>query len=574
VKRGPDGSSTATIREKEEEPTGRPHPARRRRSASERPDGVHRQVVYGQDSLSAYDSGGVRGVWLDNLATAVSFYDSAGNRRIFIDGIGVIQTFSDGTRDRVQLGNLPAYTDPGEIVSPAGYGGAGCRRERKPRLGLEWAGFTRRHEVARYFQPVNHAERLQHDLRDDAGDNDQFHPDACRQPRPSLHLDGQNHRRNRQLRLDCARALTPSPPSSEGPPPSTIIIGLMETDLQALITEMGLEVEGGPVIYRPSRFWESLAGRNTNQLAGAGFDSFKRTVNQNYFNWLVTNPRDAQFRSVVISWMHHPTPAIATARLLDGSGVSLDENRVQVFRRRRTRIGYSVFVAMLWEHARRRDRLRLLEHLSEPELGSPILVRHRGRAISQDLANSVLEFYSISEAVPGGVPEGATVVELGGGYGRLGWLLLSAVPRVRYIAVDIPPALAVAQRYLTCLFPDLPVARFRRGTDGLSAEIAGARMAFITPNQLEALPDLEADLFINISSLHEMRPDQIAHYLGLIGRHTRGVFYTKQWLDWTNPDDGVRIRETDYPIPPEWQPVYQRVHEVQTHFFEAAYRVP
>jgi hypothetical protein len=69
-----------------------------------------------------------------------------------------------------------------------------------------------------------------------------------------------------------------------------------------------------------------------------------------------------------------------------------------------------------------------------------------------------------------------------------------------------------------------------------------------------------------------MRPDQIAHYLGVIGRHTRGVFYSKQWRDWTNRDDGVRIREADYPIPPEWQRIYQRTHEVQTYFFEAAYR--
>jgi len=100
-----------------------------------------------------------------------------------------------------------------------------------------------------------------------------------------------------------------------------------------------------------------------------------------------------------------------------------------------------------------------------------------------------------------------------------------------------------------------------------------ARLAFLTPNQLDGLPSLKADLFINVSSLHEMRPDQIAHYFSLIGRHTRGVFYTKQWREWTNPEDGVTIRESDYPVPVQWKRIYQRPHGVQTHFFEAAYLI-
>lgn len=265
----------------------------------------------------------------------------------------------------------------------------------------------------------------------------------------------------------------------------------MERGLDAVIQEMGLEVEAGPPIYRPSRFWQNLAGRNTGELAGPGFDSFKRTINQNYFNWLLVDPRDAQFRIVMKSWMRRPTPSIVQARLVGGSGVHVDlRSQTDVFRRRMVRIGYSVFVAMLWEHVYRHDELRLLDRMSEPDLGSPILVSHRGRAISQDLANSVLEFYSISEAFPEGIPEGATVMELGGGYGRLGWLLLSAIPGVRYVAVDIPPALAVAQRYLTTLFPDLLAAPFRRGTDGLADEIAGARMAFITPESIRGPPAL------------------------------------------------------------------------------------
>jgi putative sugar O-methyltransferase len=341
-------------------------------------------------------------------------------------------------------------------------------------------------------------------------------------------------------------------------------------DLGNLIGEIRAEVEAGPTIYRPSRFWETWADVNSAQIAEAGFENFKRTVNQNYFNWVIANPRDPQVRALVQHWLRRPTPAPFFAQLVDPKGVEAGEDRQEALLRTRGRFGYAVFVALLWDYARGKDHLGLLPGLSEPTLGNPILVRHRGRTISQDLANSALEFYSVTEAFRGGIPNGAVVVELGGGYGRLGWFLASVIPGLRYIAVDIPPALAIAQEYLTRLFPTETILPFRRGavdTDALDR----SRLAFITPNQLELLPSIGADLFLNVSSLHEMRPDQIARYLELADRHTRGVFYSKQWIESVNPHDGVVVRQADYPVPANWHRVFERKHPIQVGFFEAAF---
>lgn len=347
----------------------------------------------------------------------------------------------------------------------------------------------------------------------------------------------------------------------------------MSSGLGDLIEQMAAEVRNGPAIYRPSQFWEDLIARNVAQLDAAGFESFKRTINQNYFNWLIVRPWDPQFRTLVGDWLKHPSLAITRARLPAGSSAEVGQQRREALDAPWTRMVYALFVALLWDFARRRDRLGFLDAMVEPPLGSPILVRHRGRLVSQDLANSVLELYSILEAFPEGIPEGATVVELGGGYGRLGWLLLSIFPGLRYIALDIPPALAVAQEYLTRLFPELPAARFRRTSDGLAMAVEKSQLVFLTPNQVEAMPSMKADLFINISSFQEMRPEQVTHYLEMVGKHTRGVFYMKQYRTWTNPRDEVTIREEDYAIPPDWKRIFERPALVQTHFFEAAYRV-
>ena len=83
----------------------------------------------------------------------------------------------------------------------------------------------------------------------------------------------------------------------------------------------------------------------------------------------------------------------------------------------------------------------------------------------------------------------------------------------------------------------------------------------------------EADLFVNVSSLHEMRPEQIAICFDLIDRHTRIRFYTKQWQRSINVWDEVEVRREDYPVPAHWRVLLERDAEATPGFFEAVYRV-
>lgn len=338
---------------------------------------------------------------------------------------------------------------------------------------------------------------------------------------------------------------------------------------------MWAEMEQAPGIVQPSDFWKSLNERNVRQLDEAGFAHFKRTVNQNYFSWVPHTLRDDQLHALLVAWLRHPSRHGFSARLGDVSTLETGEDRANPFRLARARRIHAVFLGLLWEHVRRRDARGLLDRLEEPLLGDPVTASYRGRRISQDLCNSVHELYSATAAMPGGAPGAGGVLELGGGYGRVAWAFLEAFPRTRYIMCDIPPALGIAQQYLTTLFPHRRTFRFRHfdAHAEVADELAAAQLAFLTPNQLDLLEPLGVDLFVNISSLHEMRPEQIAHYLGQVGRHTDGWFYTKQWERWSNPDDAVTIAREDYPIPSRWRTVYARRHPIQTAFFDALYDV-
>jgi putative sugar O-methyltransferase len=335
------------------------------------------------------------------------------------------------------------------------------------------------------------------------------------------------------------------------------------------LTEMLEALQHAPEIFRPSRFWEHHNATNLQQIADKGFGAFKRTVNTSYFQWEPGSPRgdgarERVARRLLRLWVEHPDPRILKARLAHPER-SLHAGLAARW--------HAIFVAALWELARRADAQRLLERVQEPELGEPPSVIHRGRLVTEDLAHSALELAAINEA--GGLPRaGSLVVELGAGYGRLAWLLLATTPGLRYIVCDIPPALAIAQRYLTELFPDRPAFTFRafQNPADIGDELASAELIFLLPHQLAALPHLEADLFVNVSSLHEMRPDQIALWFELIDRHTRGRFYTKQWINSVNVFDGLVIARGDYPVPDGWHTLIDRDVLAPPDFFEAVYR--
>jgi hypothetical protein len=141
--------------------------------------------------------------------------------------------------------------------------------------------------------------------------------------------------------------------------------------------------------------------------------------------------------------------------------------------------------------------------------------------------------------------------------------------------VDIPPALFVAQRYLSSLFPNRKIFEFRPFgvLDDVKEELQQSELVFLLPHQAEMLPAGCIDLFVNISSLHEMKREQIESYFQMIDRLVSGYFYTKQWRVSGNRFDALTIRETEYPVPRRWQPIFHRTPAIHRGFFEAMYQI-
>ena len=228
---------------------------------------------------------------------------------------------------------------------------------------------------------------------------------------------------------------------------------------------------------------------------------------------------------------------------------------------------------LLWTYALKQDPLNSLSRLKEPAEGNPMLVPVGQHQATQDLANSVLEYYSMREGV--NFEQCKRVLEIGAGYGRDAYVIASLHPQIQYVIVDIPPALYVAQRYLSSVFKDRKIFRAVEFTDfdEVREEMGSASLVFLLPHQLEKLPAGWVDLTLSISSFGEMSMNQIRQYFKEIGRVTAGHLYTKQWHRSQNPFDGLTLTEADYPVQQKWQKIYSRSCPVQKDFFEALYRI-
>jgi putative sugar O-methyltransferase len=163
-----------------------------------------------------------------------------------------------------------------------------------------------------------------------------------------------------------------------------------------------------------------------------------------------------------------------------------------------------------------------LDGFGESGVGQP--VRHYALTDSKPrwgkpYLNYLLCLAALSRHVEGPAPR--SFLEIGGGFGVLGEILMQRDEHARYVNVDIPPLLTVASYYLRSLFGDRVLVP-EPGELPESGPLEVPASACL-PNW--RLPDVPGpfDVFVNSFSFQEMEPHVVDHYVGLVAE--LGVTY-------------------------------------------------
>lgn len=339
-------------------------------------------------------------------------------------------------------------------------------------------------------------------------------------------------------------------------------------DYKSVLSEMIFELDRAPKIYHPSDFWQKLNKIHIGQLKLYGLENFKRTVNRRYFSW-----------GILGILRHQLSPLISLLVQMDLSPLTkshFNDYQSSI----KTIVGFNHFTAFIYrsyiaslsDFIAKNDEQYLLKKLQEPLFGNPFIIIYKQRHLTQDLCNSIQEFYSIIQYAK--LPKNPRIGELGAGYGRLAFVILKTLPSTSYTVIDIPPALYVSQSYLSKIFPEFRIYEFVpfKTFKKIRKNFDSAKIRFLLSSQLEKVPSRYFDLIINISALHEMTRPQIENYFKIINRVGNGYFYTKQWRRSQTKENNF-ISEHEYPVPSHWKTIFHRTHPVQSMFFEALYKI-
>lgn len=153
---------------------------------------------------------------------------------------------------------------------------------------------------------------------------------------------------------------------------------------------------------------------------------------------------------------------------------------------------------------------------------------------------------------------GLSFLEIGAGNGNFAAQLLRHRKGTSYI-VDLPRTLTASITFLTGLFPDLKIAMpHEMGSE----RIKDADLVFLTPAQLDVIPNAALDIAVNLHSFQEMTLEQIRIYFDLIGRVVKpgGCLFTVNRVEKlpASPETHFAgsqadiVRFSEYPWPADW----------------------
>ncbi len=338
------------------------------------------------------------------------------------------------------------------------------------------------------------------------------------------------------------------------------------------LDKMVEDLKSTPKIYHPSIFWENLNKHHNDQLNNSGLLNFKRSINGKYFGfgWNIPAIMIHEFFPFINSLIRGNILPYISGEFQDyDSGLSKEIKKFNPL----SAYFYKTYICNLFDYVSQQDKHEIFNRLDEPLVGNPFTVEYRGKKLSQDLCNSVHELYSATKTQD--MSKINNVVEIGAGYGRLAYVFLKTLSKINYTIIDIPPALFVSQWYLSKIFPSSEIFFYRRfkSYQEIKKEYESSRIRFLMADQIELLPRKSVDLMINISSLHEMKREQIKNFISEMDRLTKGFCYIKEWQR-SRTKDNSWIKQNEYPIPKKWKVISSRFpHPIQSWFFDTLYEI-
>jgi len=257
------------------------------------------------------------------------------------------------------------------------------------------------------------------------------------------------------------------------------------------------EIDGADPLYRPTNFWQPGMRQLLSDMDELGLQRFKSWPTAQYWFYPTygANVRP-ETTAAALERAVEVQPAVHQPWLREAlSGAAEARRDLEVVR-------------IMWDH--RRWPFKVMGR-GESRVGEPpqyFRLDGSKRGWTKPYLNYLLCMAALSRHVD---RPPRSVLEIGGGFGVLGEILMRRSNAVRYVDLDIPPLLTVASYYLRELFGE----RVDVYDDEWAGKVGPERSAVLPAWRIDDA-DGPFDLFVNCFSFQEMEPHVVANYVAKV----------------------------------------------------------
>ena len=277
----------------------------------------------------------------------------------------------------------------------------------------------------------------------------------------------------------------------------------------SILDQMLTDLENSDELFKPTNFWKCGLPEIITDLKTQGFFNFKSHASaRSWYYGYYANSEDFQkgrlaksIRSILLNSV--------LGQVFSSKYCDLRAALTRCYRSRRDYRSFRSTTLPSPPH---------LEELSESPVGHPYILHSiNGRNYSLSFLNYLRGLNFLKKCSD--LSQVKDWLEIGGGHGCLGEILLKVDREMFYLNVDIPPLAAVSTFYLSEIFGRESVLAYDQSRDLKTIELKEIkkhyRCAVILPWQLPLVRG-DFDVFVNFVSFQEMEPEVVRNYVNIV----------------------------------------------------------
>lgn len=321
-----------------------------------------------------------------------------------------------------------------------------------------------------------------------------------------------------------------------------------------------------------SKFWNILNIKHINQIKELGIENFATTVAMSYFTFVTYDDKKIE---KLINYLK--------SNEINSNVYSFDIYKKQINIDITHSINHNILLNLLYAYAKHTKLVRYLPVLEKNNflIDKVPNIKINNCLITQDKLNSIIEFESIEKFLRTQNFSNLNILEIGAGSGRTTETLislLSETKKIKYVIVDIPPALYINYLRMKNNYRDknIYVCYKINNESDLEKIFENNDIILMLPHHLDFFKNKVFDITIAIDCLHEMDKKIIKYYMDKINIVSKNLYFkvwNETYLAYSFNNHLKAQDKKSYFIKDNWDLVSQENCIFPSNYIETIYKI-